>query len=115
MRVSRIRSENQSLYVPILLHVNGPVVVIFHGGIVVSVVAASVVARVVHVRIFILGWRRLPRGCSTIVGAVLRCFLWECAGWLCLYWLWGGLRRRSGCRCRRGGLGWRFIVVAARC
>ena len=94
---------------PVFFHVDGPIVIIFHGRVVVRLVASSVVAGVFHVRVLTSCGLLLPRLRSifaVILGHVPR----RRAHGLGLGGLWLGLDRCCWGRCC--GLGGRLIVIA---
>jgi hypothetical protein len=99
------------MYLPVLLDIDRPIVVLLHGRVIIGLVATSVVARLslIHVHIFTTCLLRLPcRSCA--FGTILCCVRSGRAGLLCSHGLWICLRCRG--RCRGCWLGRGFIVVA---
>jgi hypothetical protein len=58
------------MYLPILLHVDRAVVVVIRGRAVVRLIAASIVARLLHLAVVGPCRSGLPR-CNSVVGAIL--------------------------------------------
>lgn len=57
---STMSIKKEKIYLPILLHIDWPIVIILHGIVVIRLITACIVARVVHVCILTTSSRSLP-------------------------------------------------------